>query len=759
MTLVNTDSTKPNLSIAKNARRGQPKQTCAATESLSSPVTDAAAVVVSVVDAQPEHPSKNVILYSSVNPSISSEEVDDLSSPMGTSVDSNTNDVFDADEMELQHSNDLDSLMTEVETPQYPLPMHVARRPIIDSSLKLERKSRLRRKIDRLQAKNAALKSTVTQVKSDLALERQKRSNMDQIYSNIRKDLSQKLENEEIKVLNLKAEMEQMAAEMKKLKNQLATAKARASAGGKGSSMGYKIGYDSSAFSLSSGISNVGGLMLHHANLAMISCQDDSEEFLLSHSYSSATIRTSPSLSTNPGIAAMSCSDNEDEGMDDEGQSDDEEGTLLFTQNPKSSTPSSSRRASISSVSSLLTLVEEESEEQSEDDDSDDEHEDAPCTMMEIILQRQQARSPEDDMENPPADANETFETMAQNALFQAIQSKSTVGQAHLQLEELVLKYNARLEQAVDVIAKEVSRWWEDERLATGGPISGGWGTENVVINKETGELANPKVSVEKRMESFFGPLLLQFVASLAEQKMLLEKLGNYARVDSRWLKNHNAMLVALYKFDVVEAEAVLEWWKALEEPQGVFGHGGNNLRSLNSRFVAWLEDEEDDSESESDDEEDGSDNDSCSDSDDSDDDSEEDDSDDDEMEQDDNVVDAILDMAYPPTSTREDTGMAKESNSNRDQESKSSPRSSGDDNAGMAAGPTKRRISFCTNNLYYSYDGRICRKKDPSVGEDGEQQENANKKKYQQCPPFRAPGSEAPESDVESATEEDRSD
>ncbi|KAF9174260.1 hypothetical protein BGX20_000311 [Mortierella sp. AD010] len=708
----------------------QPKQTCAATESLSSPVSDAAAVVVS-------------------------EDVDDLSSPMGTSVDSNTNDVFDADEMELQHSSDLDSLMTEVETSPYPLPMHVARQPIIDSSLKLERKSRLRRKVDRLQAKNAALKSTVTQVKSDLALERQKRSNMDQIYSNIRKDLSQKLENEEIKVLNLKAEMEQMAAEMKKLKNQLAAAKARASAGGKGSSMGYKIGYDSSAFSLSS----VGGLMLHHSNLAMISGQDDSEEFLLSHSYSSATIRNSPSLSTNPGIVAMSCSDNEDESMDDEGQSDDDEGTLLFTQNPNPPTPSSSRRASISSVSSLLTLVEEESEEQSEDDDSDDEHEDAPCTMMEIILQRQQTRSPEDDMENPPADANETFETMAQNALFHAIESKSTVGQAHLQLEELVLKYNARLEQAVDVIAKEVSRWWEDERLATGGPISGGWGTENVVINKETGELANPKISVEKRVESFFGPLLLQFVASLAEQKTLLEKLGNYARADSRWLKNHNAMLVALYKFDVVEAEAVLEWWKALEEPQGVFGHGGNNLRSLNSRFVAWLEDEEDDSESESDDEEDGSDIDSCSDSDDSDDDSEEDDSDDDEMKQGDNVVDAILDMAYPPTSTREDTGMANQSSSNRDQESKSSPRSIGDGNASVAAGPTKRRISFCTNNLYYSYDGRICRKKDPSVGEDGEQQENANKKKYQQCPPFRAPDSEASASDVESATGEDRSD
>lgn len=102
---------------------------------------------------------------------------------MGTSVDSNTNEVFDGDEMELQHSNDPDSLMTEVQTALHTLPMHLIHLPDDnDSSLKLERKSRLRRKVDHLRAKNAALKSTVTQVKSDLALERQKRSTMDQIF-------------------------------------------------------------------------------------------------------------------------------------------------------------------------------------------------------------------------------------------------------------------------------------------------------------------------------------------------------------------------------------------------------------------------------------------------------------------------------------------------------------------------------------------------------------------------------------------------
>ncbi|KAF9197445.1 hypothetical protein BGZ49_002102 [Haplosporangium sp. Z 27] len=735
------------------------KQDSSATETLASSINNEAIAIMSVMDAQPELHSKNMIKYSSVISSNSSEEVDDLSSPMGTSVDSNTNEVFDADEMELQHSNDPDSHMAEAETVTYPLAVHTVRVPNMDSDLKLERKSHLRRKVDRLRAKNAALKSTVTQVKCDLSLERQKRLTMDQIYQNIKKDLNKRLDSEEIKVLNLKAELEQMAAELKKVKSQLATAKAGASAGGKGSSLGYKIGYDSRSFSLSSGISNIGGLMLHHhSNLNLIGGQDDSEEFLHSHSYSPVTVQTSPLMSTCSDSITMSCSDSENEDMDDEEQSEEDEGTLLFTQTPNSLT-SSPRRASNSSSSSLPILVEEESEEEeSEDDDSDDEQGNAPRTMMEIIM-CQQARSPEDDMEDPPADANETFETMAQKALYHAILLKFTAGQAHLQLEELALKYNARLEQVVDVIVKELTRWWEDERIATGGPTSGGWGTENVVINKETGELANPKTAIEKRVETFFGPLLLQLVASLSEQKMLLEKLGNFAKSDARWLKNHNSILVALCKSEVVETKAVLEWWRALEQPQGVFGHGGNDLRSLNSRFVAWLEDEEDDSESEDDDEEDGNDYDfdSCSDSDDSDDDSDEDDSDDDDdMEQDeDNEVEAILDMAYPSTTiNREDNGMAKKT---EERGSKTSPVDNIEGDAGVSAEP-KRRISFCTNNLYYSNDGRICSKKDSSVGEDGEK-EHANKKKYQQCPPYRAPESEAEASDTEIMVDEDRTD
>ncbi|KAF8941477.1 hypothetical protein BGZ47_007368 [Haplosporangium gracile] len=768
-------------------------------------------------------------------------------SPLASSVDSHGHSIFDSDEMDLQHQHsdsniDSDASMTEADTVDldpatlqsmqaiHPRPTAAtaantaavaataaavasaaaaatAVSSARDAESPLERKSHLRRKCDRLQVKNAALKATVIQVKSDLALERQKRSTVDQIYLNIRKDLNQRLESEEDKVLSLKADLEQMAAEMKELKDQLASARTRSTPFSTSASMsslsglnsrsanGYRIGYDSSAFSLSRGISTFGGVLMPH-NPSLIDGQDDSEESMLSHSYSPTSRRASVSQPANMNSTLMSCSDDEvdddDEEMEEEDESDDEsctvKGAFLFKRPPVS------HRGSVASPLSLRTLAEEiieEEEEEDDDEELDEEDEvdsdledrtadkddidgsDAPRTMMEIILQRQQSRSPEDDMEDPPADAKETFDSMVQKALLQAIHSRLSVAQAQLQIEELVLKYDVSLDKTVETITKGMLRWWEAERLATGGSASGGFGTNAIVINKETGERAIPKVAIEKRIESFFGPLLLQFVASIDEQKTLLETLGQQAQAEpeGRWLRNHNGILVALYKYDVLDGEAVLEWWRALEEPQGVFGHGGNNLRSLNSRFAAWLEDEDEESDSESEDDEDSeTEEDSVSDSSCSEFEShsEDDDDDDDDYAEDeeggdddrsadvenamdqDAVVEAILDVAFPetPSPTTFITHNASESNSNK---------------KNNTAGNAKRRISFCTNNnLYYSQDGKVqqqpARKvkdtngdggesKDGVDGEAGEDDQEGDddvedrgvaKKKYDQCPPFK---------------------
>ncbi|KAF9187584.1 hypothetical protein BGZ50_001872 [Haplosporangium sp. Z 11] len=651
-----------------------------------------------------------------------------------------------------------------------------------DHPLPLQRKSRLRQKVDRLKSKNSALQSTVNQIRSDLARERQMRSAIDEIYLKIKSDLNQRLENEELKNLNLTMEMEQMAAEMKDLKDQLAAQKASTSTSSTvtrdSSATGYRIGYDNSSFSLSNGISNIGGLMLHSQSLpqsTLIDGQDDLEDFLLSHSYSPSVVQSTPSASTLSASTRtatstfMSCSEDEDEDesmatdhSDDESDRDIKSLTFKLTQSSRSN----SRRASVSSATSLPTLIEEEGAEEMEESDGEGEpcedHDDAPRTMMEMIMQRQMSHTPEDDMENPPADADETFETMAQSLLCQAVPSRFTVAQMHMQLEELMAKYGARLDQAVDVLAKELSRWWEVERLAVGGPVTGGWGSETVVINKQTGERANPKAAVEKRIETFFGPLFLQFVATSSEQKLLLEKLELYAQKNASWLRNHNAVLVALYKYDVVETEAILEWWRGLEAPRGVFGHGGDNLRSLNSKFVAWLEDEDDSDDEEDEDYESDSESDEEDDSDDDSDDDDEEEEEEEEEEEDHDygnddatrLEQAMMDrdedsassdsssrpastassLSTPPTSLSKQTAQVEGSNNT-------------DEEINGVVEP-KRRISFCiNNNMYYSQDGTVCSEKNLSSrgtetsNDINGTEDKMSSKKYVQCPPFATLG------------------
>ncbi|KAG0257288.1 hypothetical protein BG011_004032 [Mortierella polycephala] len=725
-------------------------------------------------------------------------EDNDGLSPLGSSVESNSNETFDGDAMDSYQSSvtgaiDSDDASSDSHSPHgSEMATAEAARvsPLLSNHpLPLQRKSRLRQKVDRLKSKNSALQSTVNQMRSDLARERQMRSAIDEIYLKIKSDLNQRLENEELKNLNLTMEVEQMATEMKDLKDQLATHKASTSASSTAtrcsSVTGYRIGYDNSSFSLSNGISNIEGLMLHSQSLTqstLIDGQDDSEEFLLSHSYSSSVVqstRSASALSAPTRTATstfMSCSEDEDEDenmatdhSDDESDRDIKSLTFKLTQPCRSD----SRGTSVSSAMPLPTLIEEEDAEEMEESDGEgepyEEHDDAPRTMMEMIIQRQMAYTPEDDMENPPADADETFETMAQSLLYQAIPSRFTVAQMHMQLEDLMSKYGARLDQAVDVLAKELSRWWEIERLAVGGPAAGGWGSDTVVINKQTGERANPKAAVEKRVETFFGPLFLQFVATSSEQKLLLEKLEQYAQKDASWLRNHNAVLVALYKYDVVETEAILEWWRGLEAPRGIFGHGGNNLRSLNSKFVAWLEDEEDDSDSEDEEDEEDEDYESDSESDEEDDSGDDDDDDDDDDDYDDEEEedrDYSNDDAAKLEQVMVDRGedsVSSDSNSRPASTASSLPTSptsptslSKQTAQGEGSNSTeeeingvvepKRRISFCTNNnMYYSQDGTVCSEKNlSSEGTEtsngkNETEDKMSSKKYVQCPPFVA--------------------
>ncbi|KAK3804726.1 MAG: hypothetical protein JOS17DRAFT_70784 [Linnemannia elongata] len=639
----------------------------------------------------------------------------------------------------LRESSDYDTLETEDDDKGIPGSDSNDTDSVLDDAMALDKRSRRKRSMQRLIAKNKTLKSSLQQAKADLAAERHNRTMIDQIYLKIKKELNSKLEAEECKVANLRAELEQMTQEMQELKEK---------------STSYKIGYDSSAYSLSSGL---GGLMLHHSNIP--DCDEDEEEeetFIKAEKSSRAKEDSSPSSgwqdrwhTQEEKTVAMEdhATDTNHAAVSEQG--DDSEKKVSFLATPID-TPARAR-------SPLPIAAESDNEEQGEDeyegDDSDDEDgENAPCTMMELLIKKEQSQSSEDDTQDAAADADETFDSMAEKFLHQAIRAKFTAARTILQLDDLLLKYDAIPEELVMVLTHELTKWWEKERVEAGGPATGGWGTGSVLI-PETGDRVTAKVAVETKFKSVYVPLLLNYVASHKEQLMLLEKLERYAKANDKSMRNHTAQLMALYKFDVLDADAILEWWRLLKEPQGVFGHV-NGLRSMSSKFVAWLEDEED--------EEDDSDDDS----DDDDDSDEESDSEDEHEEEFDEAIGAngqgkivgldllareellsprnlfqSLDDDLAQADAEKERMMVIGSDDGMDDQMSTSSSLERIEEC-----ERKRRISFCTNNVYIHQNGRVRVDKAPVSDEQG--------RKMEQCPPFEAPVDEDEEEEGEEEDE-----
>ena len=460
---------------------------------------------------------------------------------------------------------------------------------VLEDPLALDRRSRRTRSMQRLAAKNKTLKSSLAQAKADLASERHNRAVIDQIYLKIKKELNAKLEAEELKNANLRAELEQVTLDMQELRE-------------KSQSSSYKIGYDSSPYSLTNGLSGIGGLMLHHSSI--IDDQDDDDDDNIIRNVSESRI-ASGFLDGDKDISAEQDDDEDsacylqdesfgfgkartglDEVITDEEKDEvskdpkpvmDRKVTFVTPDSNSPPTPSSS-----SSVGGSAFVRGEQSHDEEDEDESDE----APCTMMEILLKKQQSQSPEDQVQDPPADVNETFDSMAHKFLHQALHAKFTPARTILQLDDLLLKYDAVPEDLVFVLVQELMKWWEAERIEIGGPVAGGWGTGSVLMS-DSGDRVSAKVAVETKFKAIYVPLLLNYVASHKEQMMLLEKLENNARASDKLMRNHVNQLMALYKFDVLDADAILEWWKLLKEPQTVFGHG-DGIRSM-VRYLSFF--------------------------------------------------------------------------------------------------------------------------------------------------------------------------
>ncbi|KAF9952089.1 hypothetical protein BGZ65_005519 [Modicella reniformis] len=510
-------------------------------------------------------------------------------------------------------------------------------------AMDMDRRSRRKRSMQKLMAKSKMLKASLTQAKADLTMERHNRAMIDQIYLKIKKELNDKLEAEEIKVANLKAELKELKEKHTK-EDEEDSSKSEDK-----DSSSYRIGYDSSNYSsLTLGLDE--GLMFHHSDFLNGQDEEEYNEAVVVSSMdgsnvSSSVTAVSPSSSSPSSVSGTNSSSGDKqqtngdvlqlnalsdaeqnttdagflskemhEDMMEEKAAEDVEKKVTFREEPQAipahgplphSPLAEEEAAGINlakgghSCNDGEDDNDEEEEEEADDDNVHDEQEEAPCTMMELMIKKQQQQqgprnnAEDEEIQDLPADANETFYSMAHKFLHQALHAKFTPARTILQLDDLLLKYDAPPEELVLVLAQETMRWWENERLETGGPTMGGWGSGTVLI-PETGDSVNAREAVESKFKAIYVPLLLNYVASHQEQLMLLNKLEQTANSSELWKRNHPAELVALYKFDVLDGDAILEWWRLLK----------NELRSMSSKFVAWLEEEEEEEESDEDEEE-----------------------------------------------------------------------------------------------------------------------------------------------------------
>ncbi|ORY95731.1 hypothetical protein BCR43DRAFT_564545 [Syncephalastrum racemosum] len=192
----------------------------------------------------------------------------------------------------------------------------------------------------------------------------------------------------------------------------------------------------------------------------------------------------------------------------------------------------------------------------------------------------------EDDAEEAPSE--EQFEELAASYLRQALISNLTSARANLELDDLVLKYDP----SPDVLLRTLAGTfilWIDGLLA-------GADSAKAMLGQVQGEFLR-----------FWKSILETHVHDDADQVHFLnEAERTLSRDDARAVTaladNFHQLLVMLYKYDIVDSDAVSHWWHTHHAKDSA-GRLAQRLRQVTRKFVEWVdEDEEDEDEDEDED-------------------------------------------------------------------------------------------------------------------------------------------------------------
>ncbi|KAI7862910.1 hypothetical protein BDF14DRAFT_1454800 [Spinellus fusiger] len=175
------------------------------------------------------------------------------------------------------------------------------------------------------------------------------------------------------------------------------------------------------------------------------------------------------------------------------------------------------------------------------------------------------------------------FECLASSHLRQAFVSRLTSARANLELDDLMIKYDP----SHPVILRSLASTFI------------GWLLETVqranVDTEGTAKLINTRIQTD--FLQFWKAILERHIHEEDQQYQFLQQTENTLTASNSKvvIDNFHRLLVMLYKYDIVEAEAITTWWHAQRpETEAI----ASKLRNVSQKFVEWI-DSSDDSDSE----------------------------------------------------------------------------------------------------------------------------------------------------------------
>ncbi|KAG2220629.1 hypothetical protein INT45_014059, partial [Circinella minor] len=266
----------------------------------------------------------------------------------------------------------------------------------------------------------------------------------------------------------------------------------------------------------------------------------------------------------------------------------------------ESATPDPLTRLSTQNASSSSEEEEESDDPYENDDDEKDDDDDTQGEFSHTLS-------------NKSTD-DEKFEQLATSYLHQAIISKLTSARANLELDDLMLKYDPSPAVVLRMLATSFVIW-----------------VKNVVSNDHDKNAVKAlSTGVTEGFLGFWKAILEKHVHDdddqcqfLNEAERILDKDEDDKKVeeddvdmDSKQalVDNFHRLLVMLYKYDIVDGEAITRWWHSIVGEEENEEQGKKNdqiafrLRGVTKAFTQWLnEDEESDDDDDDDDDDEDS--------------------------------------------------------------------------------------------------------------------------------------------------------